>query len=56
MASNDDPCKEDAGTKPSGVVERCLWWLEAHPRTGWYIAIMATVNVILNLIDAFDLF
>jgi hypothetical protein len=30
-------------------------WIEVHPRTGWYIAIMATLNVILNLLDAIDL-
>jgi hypothetical protein len=36
--------------------EKCLAYVEANPRLGWYIAVLATLNVILNLIDAFDLF
>jgi hypothetical protein len=38
------------------VKQRLLDWIESHPRTGWYIAVIATANFILNLIDAFDLF
>lgn len=38
------------------VKQRVLDWLECHPYTGWYIALLATLNFFLNLIDAFDLF
>lgn len=29
----------------------CLDWLDTHPRTGWYIAVMVTANVVLNILD-----
>jgi hypothetical protein len=35
--------------------DRCLDFVDQHPRLGWYIAILATLNFILNLIDAVDL-
>lgn len=38
------------------VADKFLDYIEAHPRLGWYIAAMATLNVLLNLVDAFDLF
>ena len=31
----------------------CLYWMECHPRTGWYIAACVTINVILNIISLF---
>lgn len=31
-----------------------LKWIDAHPRTGWYVAGMVTFNFLLNLADAFD--
>lgn len=31
-----------------------LTWVDAHPRTGWYISLMLTLNFILNLLDALD--
>ncbi len=55
MARNDDPHKESAGVFSRAGL-RCLLWIESHPRTGWYVAVMATLNLVLNLIDAFDLF
>ena len=60
MARNDRNVKPDpAGTNP-GVAERCVRgffaYIETHPRTGWYIATLATLNFFLNLIDAFDWF
>lgn len=35
------------------LVQRCQDFVDRHPRTGWYIAIMATLNVILNILDLF---
>ncbi len=55
MAHSNDSHKETAGEKGErGLVTRCIYWIESHPRTGWYIAVMATLNVILNLLDAVD--
>jgi hypothetical protein len=28
-------------------------WIECHPRTGWYIAVLTTLNVVLNLLGLF---
>jgi hypothetical protein len=61
MARHDRHVKSDpAGGNTQGLMERCLdsflAYIEAHPRTGWYIATLATLNFFLNLIDAFDLF
>jgi hypothetical protein len=32
-----------------------LAWIDAHPRTGWYIVCVVTGNFLLNLADALDL-
>lgn len=52
--------RDDRNVKPAGrklrPLGRTLEWLEDHPRTGWYIAVLATLNFFLNLIDAFDLY
>jgi hypothetical protein len=57
MARDDRNVKSDpAGTNLAALIERCLTWIEYHPRTGWYIALLATLNFFLNLVDAFDLF
>lgn len=29
-------------------------WMDRHPRTGWYVAGMSTLNVVLNLIAIFS--
>jgi hypothetical protein len=54
MAHDTDPCKVEAGGNARGPIRRCVDFFDTHPRTGWYIAFMATVNVILNLLDALD--
>ena len=57
MARDDRNVKSDpAGINLAALVDRCLTWVEHHPRTGWYIALLATANFFLNLIDAFDIF
>lgn len=33
--------------------ERCLDFIEKHPRLGWYIATIATFNMVLNILDLF---
>lgn len=38
------------------VKQRVFDWIERNPHTGWYIAVVATVNLILNFIDAFNFF
>lgn len=35
---------------------RALHWIDCHPRTGWYLVTVATLNLLLNFVDAFDLF
>lgn len=40
----------------ANVKQRVLDWLCDHPYTGWYIAVIATLNLILNFIDAFNIF
>lgn len=35
-------------------VKRLVHWIDRHPRTGWYVAVVVTVNLavsILNLVD-----
>jgi hypothetical protein len=45
----------DCNDVKKGLGHRCLDWIDAHPRTGWYIVIIATLNFLLNLADAIDL-
>lgn len=51
-----------AGEKPDvkGVRGRfkaawacCLVWVDAHPRTGWYVAIVLTLDFMLSILDIF---
>jgi hypothetical protein len=55
MAQGSTPVKEN----PQGhrenrtLAHRCLDFIEKHPRTGWYIAVMATLNVLLNLLQLY---
>lgn len=30
-------------------------WIDCHPRTGWYLVVILTLNFVLNLLDALDL-
>jgi hypothetical protein len=38
------------------LFDRFMDWVDCHPRTGWYICVVATMNLALNLIDAFNFF
>lgn len=31
-----------------------LEWVDAHPRTGWYLVVILSLNFALNLMDALD--
>lgn len=59
MAQNERKVKQESAGN-NGLGDRCRMtffeWIEAHPRTGWYIAVFGAINVILNFLDAFDLF
>lgn len=50
MAHDHRSRKEPAGVN-RGLKKRCLDFVDHHPRVGWYVAILATANFILNLID-----
>lgn len=28
-----------------------LWWIDCHPRVGWFWALLLIVNTILNILD-----
>jgi hypothetical protein len=51
-----DPCED---VKPhEGRIQKLRYWLECHPPTGWYIAAIGTLNVMLTfallLVSAFS--
>ena len=29
----------------------CINFVDGHPRTGWYIVVVLTLNVVLNVLD-----
>lgn len=33
---------------------RLLSWIEAHPRTGWYIAAVSTLNLLVTISHLFQ--
>lgn len=33
------------------VKDRFLAWIDAHPRVGWYIALITTANFALQILD-----
>lgn len=41
--------KSSAGKNPGPI----LRWIDAHPRTGWYVSLIVTLDLVLNLIDVF---
>lgn len=56
MAQRDRDVKSDPGHRQPLVVvviDRCRCWIDRHPRTGWYVAALSVLNVILNLIQIF---
>ena len=60
MVAHQDPdVKSDEAPRPPpddsclGLRERLIRWIDCHPRTGWYLCIIATLNLLLNLLDLF---
>jgi len=56
MAQQDRDVKSDPGHRRSNtalVLSRCLAFCDEHPRVGWYIAAMTTLNTVLNLVQVF---
>lgn len=48
MPNDDTNVKEYAGRKP-------MWlrWVDGHPRTGWYICTLVTLDFVLQLLEVF---
>lgn len=56
MARLDRDVKGNDQEEPTVIllfVMRCRAWVDSHPRTGWYIAGVSTLNVVLNLLNLF---
>lgn len=32
-------------------VQRCIAWVDRHPRLGWYLAALGVLNLVLNLLQ-----
>lgn len=32
---------------------KALDWIDCHPRVGWYVAGLSTLNVVFNILDLF---
>jgi hypothetical protein len=41
-----DPCENVKATGPPRLVA----WIDCHPRTGWYLACIGTLNVFLTFL------
>ncbi len=46
MTSRENNVKEAAGSKSP-----LLAWIDAHPRTGWYICTVVTLDLLLNVLE-----
>lgn len=46
--------ERDVKRRYPGFLRPLLEWTDVHPRTGWYLVIILTLNFILNLLDALD--
>ena len=44
--------RNDREVKPP-LWQRALGWIDGHPRSGWYIAVVVTANFTLHLLQAF---
>lgn len=29
-------------------------WIDTHPRTGWYVAVMVTLNLVVSIVGLFS--
>lgn len=57
MTDRDPEVKYIPPGEPGGPLlvlwYRCLDFVDEHPRVGWYIAGMTTLNLLVNLLDLF---
>jgi hypothetical protein len=51
MAQNTPKVKHDRDEDSRSALVR---WIDTHPRTGWYCALLLTLNFMLNLVDALN--
>ena len=35
------------------LVLQCRDWIDSHPRTGWYIAVLVTLNFLISVAQLF---
>jgi hypothetical protein len=42
---------DEQDTAAHRVANRCIEYVDEHPRMGWYIAVIATGNFILSVLD-----
>lgn len=40
--------------KKPNVLARSVAWIDSHPRTGWYVASVVTLNLLVNLVNLFS--
>jgi hypothetical protein len=40
--------------KVKDIWTRMRNWVDTHPRTGWYIAMIVTGDLLLNILQLFD--
>lgn len=36
------------------LVKPIVTWIDSHPRTGWYIAVIVTLNFLVSVIGLFS--
>lgn len=46
--------RDSEDVKRPRFIGRCVDWIDRHPRTGWYLVVVATLNLLLNFFDAVD--
>lgn len=46
MAQNTPPVKD---TPTNRLWDRCLDFIDGHPRVGWYLALITTLNFLLEI-------
>lgn len=44
--------ERDVKVRPADKVwEKCLGFIDAHPRVGWYVATLTTINFLMELLQ-----
>lgn len=50
----DSITQPNTQVKQRGILRQTIAWIDAHPRTGWYVAVMVTLNLLVNLVNLFS--